>query len=361
MAFAQEVNRGKKSPGDDANEPFPRIEVSKFIVMPMASSHSDWVEAIRGARKSIHMEMFHVTEKAVIDALVARAHDNIDMRVIVDHKIIGGYKAAFDTLSSAGVKIRAASAFYSITHSKTMIVDNSVAWITSINMTNTGTSSRDFGILTPDTAIIAEIDKVFESDWTAAGDNANVDTTPAVNHPNLAWSPTNSTNQLVKLIDSAKDTLDLEVENIGSQDILDALNRAASPERKVQVRVIIPQCSGNNPNNYAALKKLKGIQTHVEHDGKSLDQPYLHAKMIVVDKKRNYIGSINFSYNSTVKSRELGVIFLDEDIGGKLSQEFKTDWDRSVAPADPPECGKTGGNGSGGSSDSVNDLVGDAA
>jgi phosphatidylserine/phosphatidylglycerophosphate/cardiolipin synthase-like enzyme len=336
-AVAQEMSRGKKSPVD-TNQPFPSIEISKFIVMPMASSHSDWVTAIKGARKSILMEMFHVTEKPVIDALISRAKDNIDMRVIVDHKVIGGYKAAFDTLANAGVKIRAASAFYSITHSKTMIVDDNVAWITSINMTNTGTGSRDFGITTPDTGIIAEINKVFESDWTAAGDNSNVDTTPAVSNPNLAWSPTNSTNQLVKLIDAANDTLDLEVENIGAQDILDALNRAAV--RKVQVRVIIPQCSGNNTNNYAALKKLSGVQTHVEHDGKSLDQPYLHAKMIVVDGKLNYIGSINFSYNSTQKSRELGVIFYDTDIGGKLSSEFKTDWNRSVAPADPPECGK---------------------
>jgi phosphatidylserine/phosphatidylglycerophosphate/cardiolipin synthase-like enzyme len=334
-AWADDAYRGGK--GSDAGEPFPRIQIDKLIVMPMASSHSDWVDAIKKARKSIHMEMFHITEKAVIEALVARAHDNIDMRIVVDHQAKGGYKAALDTLTNAGVQVRLGSQAYSITHSKAMIVDGETAWITSINMTNTGTGSRDFGILTPDQKIIAEIDKVFEADWKAAADDSSVDTTPSVNHPNLAWSPTNSTNQLKKLVDSATRTLDIEVENLGADDLINAFNTAAS--RGVEVRLIIPQCTGNNPNNYAALKKLNGVKYHVEHDGKSLSQPYLHAKMMVVDGKRNYIGSINFSYNSTQKARELGVIFLDENIGSKLSSEFETDWNRSQVPGDKPDCG----------------------
>lgn len=344
-AFANDISRGGNK-GPDANEPFPSIQIDKMIIMPMATSHSDWVSAIKNARTSIHMEMYHVTEKPVIDALISRAHDNIDMRVIIDHKVTGGYKAAMDTLTSAGVQVRPASPFFSITHSKTMIVDGKTAWVTSINMTNTGTSSRDFGILTPDKGIIEEIDKVFESDW--ANFEATTDTTPAVSNPNLAWSPTNSTNQLVKLINSATKSLVVEVENLGANDLTNAFNAAAT--RGVDVRVIIPQCGGNEKNNYAALAQLKGIKYHVEPDGKSLDQPYLHAKMIVADGKRNYIGSINFSYNSTQKSRELGVIFLDENIGGQLSNEFQTDWNRSIVPGATPDCGKsTGGGGSGNS------------
>jgi phosphatidylserine/phosphatidylglycerophosphate/cardiolipin synthase-like enzyme len=336
-------NRGKK--GSGGNDVFPRIEISKFIVMPMASGHSDWVDAIKSARKSIHMEMFHVTDKAVIDALISRAQDNIDMRIIVDHKVTGGYKAAFDSLANAGVQIRAGAPVYSITHSKAMVIDDNVAWVTSINMTNTGTNSRDFGITTPDQGIISEINKVFEADWTAAGDDSRIDTTPSVSNENLAWSPTNSTNQLVKLIASAHSTLDVEAENIGADEIMNALNTAAA--NGVQVRLIIPQCTGNNTNNYAALKKLKGVEYHVEPDAKSLEQPYLHAKMMVADEKTNYIGSINLSYNSTQKARELGVLFTDENIGAKLSNEFKSDWDRSVVPGDSPNCGKSNGGGSG--------------
>jgi len=337
--FSQERgHKGGGAGGSDANEPFPRIQVDQLIVMPMASGHADWIDAIKSARTSIHMEMFHITDKAVINALIARANDNIDMRIVIDRQVTGGYKAALEEMTKAGVKVRPASSAYSITHSKTMVVDGKMAWITSINMTNTGTNSRDFGILTPDEGIITEIDKVFEADWTAAGENSNVDSTPSLSNSNLAWSPTNSTNQLIKLVASASSTLDIEVENLGADDLIAAFNSAAS--RGVQVRLIIPACSGNNNNNYAALKKLVGVKYHVEPDSKSIEQPYLHAKMIVADGKRNYIGSINFSYNSTVKARELGVIFLDESIGSKLSTEFDTDWNRSTTTDGTPACGK---------------------
>jgi len=345
-AFADGIgaDRGGKR-GNEGAEAFPSITINKFIVMPMASSHSDWVQAIKAARKSIHMEMFHITEKEVMNALIARAHDNIDLRVIVDHQATGGYKAALDSLTSAGVQVRTASAAFSITHSKAMVVDNQEAWITSINMTNTGTGSRDFGITTPDTGIINEMDSVFEADWKNAENNGDV--TPPVSNPNLAWAPVNAVQQLTKLINAANQSLDVEVENLGLDDVINALNAAVV--RGVAVRLIMPECTGNNANNYAAMAKTKGVQLHVEHDGKSLDQPYLHAKMIVADGKINYIGSINYSYNSMIKSRELGVIFTDSGIGGKLSDEFKIDWSRSTAiqPGDQPNCGKTnGGDGS---------------
>lgn len=336
-AFANGINaeRGGKK-GNDGAELFPSITIDKFIVMPMASSHSDWVQAIKSARKSIHMEMFHITEKEVINALISRAHDGIDMRVIVDHQAKGGYKAAIDALTGAGVQIRLASAAFSITHSKSMVVDGAEAWITSINMTNTGTGSRDFGITTPDTGIINEMDQVFEADWKNAENDG--DFTPPVSNPNLAWAPVNAVQQLTKLIGAATQTLDVEVENLGLDDVINALNAAVA--RGVAVRLIMPECTGNNANNYAAMAKTKGVQLHVEHDGKSLDQPYLHAKMIVADGKINYIGSINYSYNSMIKSRELGVIFTDSGIGGKLSDEFKTDWNRStpIQAGDQPNC-----------------------
>jgi phosphatidylserine/phosphatidylglycerophosphate/cardiolipin synthase-like enzyme len=321
----------------DAGSPFPSIKIDKLIVMPMESSHSDWVDAIRSARKSIHMEMFHITEKAVINALIARAHDGIDLRVIVDHKETGGYKTALEALIAGGVQVRPASDAFSITHSKTMIIDGEEAWITSINMTNTGTGSRDFGILTPDKGIINEIDQVFEADWRNAENNGDV--TPPVSNPNLAWSPVNAAPQIIKLINAAVQSLDVEVENIGLDDVITALNQAAV--RGVRVRLIIPECNGNNANNYAALAKTKGVELHVEHDGKSIEQPYLHAKMMVADGRIDYVGSTNLSYNSLIKSRELGVLFTDENIGRQLSNEFATDWQRSTAvqAGAQPNCG----------------------
>src|ERR1700722_3712922 len=72
----------------NAGDAFPRLKVDRLIIMPRAQGHDDWVGAIKSARRSIHMTMYHLTDKAVTDALISRAHDkSLDMRVIVDGKL----------------------------------------------------------------------------------------------------------------------------------------------------------------------------------------------------------------------------------------------------------------------------------
>ncbi len=216
-----------------------------------------------------------------------------------------------------------------------MVVDGEKAFITAINMTNTATNTRDFGIVTPDANIITEMNSVFEADWVNAENGK--DDTPALSDGNLAWSPNNSLDRLTTLVDSATKTLDIEVENLTSDDIVNAFNRAAA--RGVNVRLVVPECSLGSPLlNYPAIGKLKGVNVHVEHDGRSIDQPYMHSKMMVADGKRVYVGSINYSYNSLLRARELGVIFLDEKTGDTLDTEFQKDWDRSAVPSDQPDC-----------------------
>jgi cardiolipin synthase A/B len=285
------------------------------------------------------MTMYHITDKAVIDALVKRASDhNLDMRVIVDGKsLTGGYKLAFQTMTAAGVQVRGSSHAFTLTHSKDIVIDRNTAIISAINMTNTAQNTRDFGIITRDPAVISEVESVFETDWQNAQDNGR--NTPALSNQNLAWSPNNSTAQLVKLIDSAHSTLDVEVENLGSQYITDALNRAA--QHQVNVRLIVPECAlGNAYGNYKYIAQLHGVNVHVEHDGGSMQQPYMHSKMMVADNQYVYVGSINYSFSSTQNDRELGAIFLDESTAQQLVQEFETDWGRSQAPAQHPECPK---------------------
>ena len=51
------------------------MKVQHLIVMPREEGHDDWINAIKDARHSIHMTMYHLTDKAVIDALASRAGD----------------------------------------------------------------------------------------------------------------------------------------------------------------------------------------------------------------------------------------------------------------------------------------------
>jgi len=327
----------------NSNSPFPEIEVTKLIVMPNSSGHSDWVDAINGASSSVHMTMYHITDKAMVTALINKAQDSsVDVRVIVDAgSLKGGYQTVFKQMQTGGVNIVASSKKFSLSHSKDMVIDGQTAFVSAINMTNTASNTRDFGIITPDRGIISEIESVFEADWQNAQNQTK--NTPEVTNPNLAWSPTTSGPVLLQLIDSASTSIVAETESFDDTDIVDHLNQAAA--RGVKVRFIAPECDLGNPLfDYQALGQLSGVQVHVEHDGDSVQQPYMHSKMMLIDGTTAYIGSINYSFNSVQNDRELGVVFKNAAITAQLAQEFETDWNRSQAPAANPSCSSSSGS-----------------
>jgi phosphatidylserine/phosphatidylglycerophosphate/cardiolipin synthase-like enzyme len=69
----------------------------------------------------------------------------------------------------------------------------------------------------------------------------------------------------------------------------------------------------------------------------SVDVPYIHAKSIVVDRKKSYVGSINFSINSLNKAREVGIIFLNALASVKIIEKFDNDWKVAINIPDKPD------------------------
>jgi phosphatidylserine/phosphatidylglycerophosphate/cardiolipin synthase-like enzyme len=60
--------------------------------------------------------------------------------------------------------------------------------------------------------------------------------------------------------------------------------------------------------------------------------PYTHAKMIIADGARAYIGSVNLSTASTTDARELGIFFQDPASIQMITTAFESDWAQSVTP-----------------------------
>jgi cardiolipin synthase A/B len=303
---------------------------------PSAEGHEPWLDAIAGAKTSIEMTMFHITDPDVVSALASRS--SLDVRIIVDGASLttAKFKTTFDQLASAGIEIRGSSPAFSITHEKAMVVDGKSAFITTMNLTKEAATTRDWGIVTTDAGVIAEMHRVFEADWTNAANGTG--TTPTVTNANLLWSPVNSEHKLVDLIHSAKSTIVATVENLGDTAIQNAL--AAAAAKHIDVRIIVPECDINaNPLvDYPPLATLSasGVQAHVMPHPASVTTPYMHAKTLVVDGHRAYVGSVNYSTNSTTKARELGVVVTNANVIDSLTTTFEADWAASHDAPNPP-------------------------
>ena len=55
----------------------------------------------------------------------------------------------------------------------------------------------------------------------------------------------------------------------------------------------------------------------------------MHAKIIVVDGQRAFVGSENISTASLDRNRELGVLIADANVIHTLQQTFRLDWGAS--------------------------------
>lgn len=282
------------------------------------------IGAIDGARKSVWVEMYLLTDKKVINALENAAHRQVDMRVILEAHPYGSASVSptqtMEKLQAAGIKTRAASPDFALTHEKGMVIDGQTAYIMTSNFTNAAlgnskyTLNREYGIIDSNEQDVRTVQDIFTADWNRQ---------PAkINNPRLVVSPVNSLSTFLSLIHSAKKSIMIEAEEMQDSQVEQALTIAA--HHGVQIRVILPASSSNDGNREGiATIKQGGIQ--LKHD----QRLYMHAKIIIVDQLKAFVGSENISTASLEKNRELGIVVTDHSVIDALGQTFQTDWQAS--------------------------------
>jgi phosphatidylserine/phosphatidylglycerophosphate/cardiolipin synthase-like enzyme len=292
----------------------------------------------------------------VVKALITAHNNGRNVQVILDRvsitptntdpasvKAAQKYAGPFHDLQTAGVNVRESSAGFSIQHVKSMVIDEKITFVTSINLTNGAADTRDVGVILEDPKIAASVLSVFNDDWGNCLTGAT--TSPhMIANPNLVWSPYGSEQTLSALIASASSmpqkTVDATVENFGDPEITKALNTAAG--NGCTVRLIFPEIDEGPNQNYQALAKLHGVMAKVMPSPYSAADPYMHQKMIMIGGEHLYLGSINFTTNSTTKARELGILLPrspnTQGVFDTISASFEKDWGVAQTPpaVEPP-------------------------
>jgi phosphatidylserine/phosphatidylglycerophosphate/cardiolipin synthase-like enzyme len=240
--------------------------------------------------------MYLLSNTKVIDALIAQNKAGHDVKVLLNEDFpssganSGSNGSVYTQLQSAGVSVKwapGAGSFY--THEKGVMIDGKVAWIMTMNATQSSpTSNREYLAVDTDAADVAEAEQIFQADWA----NQAV-------HPKgkLVVAPTNAEIELTSLIGMAKTTLDMEAEELSDTAIVTALEAAGDRGVKVHIVLADAQSTTQTP----ALKQ-HGVQLV------TYSALYVHAKSIVVDGAYAYVGSENFSAESVGYNRELGVL-----------------------------------------------------
>ena len=299
-----------------------------FFIQAPADGPAAVVSVINQARTSIKMMMYHLSNPDVVNALIAAKKRGIDVVLILDQKSIssGKYQDFATQLQNSGVTVVRSSSGFSISHVKAMVIDGTMAFISTMNLVGAWQQMRDYGIFTTDAGIIAEFNSVFATDLQNAQNGGNL--TPPLSNPNLVWSPINSEAKLVDLINASRKTVQVTVENLGNPRFQAALVNAV--RRGVQVVTETPECifgdQGNRNDEFIRGLISVGARSRLMPMPNTVALPYMHAKSIVVDGYVAFLGSENFSVNSLNYARELGIVFMQPQSVQKLNAVFAQDW-----------------------------------
>ncbi|MGE5676159.1 MAG: phospholipase D-like domain-containing protein [Mycobacterium leprae] len=275
---------------------------------------------------------------------------------------------------------------YHLDHAKFAIADGSRALIMSDNWTHTSapdtpkTGNRGWGVIVESPGLSAHLTRVFAFDWNPHSPDS-VDLEPKVQLPVMAASPADmpepmalgepfvpvhmngpmavtpvlapehamlETCGITGLIRSATTHLEIEQQDVplywGGQEedrSTDATpnlfleETLAAARRGVQVRILLggqylePDNPVDNSKTREYLRRL-AEQEHLPLQCRIVDYGAtgmgIHNKGIMVDGKSTCVSSINWTENSPLYNRELGLILHSPEVTSYFGRIFERDW-----------------------------------
>ena len=298
--------------------------MSRHLVVLPDDSPKAFLESIAKAKKSLRIKMFVFSDPAMRKAVIAAHKRGVNVRVMLNpvrRDGTGENKATRAALLSAGVEVMDSNPKFPVTHEKSMVVDSKIAYINSLNWnTKNLEHTRDYAIRTKHAHEVEEVIAGFEADWHRRHFEPGKDA-------HLIWCVGNARERLAEFIDGAKHSLWLQHERYQDPVILERLVRAKM--RGVDVRVMArpPHTLKEKklPEGVGGMRVLAdvGIPVHKLHHLK------LHAKLVLADRKRAIVGSVNLAPGSFDERRELAIAVDDRKIIRRLLRVIAHDWKHS--------------------------------
>ena len=299
--------------------------MSRFLIVLPDDSARPILDAINRATKSLRIKMFVFSDPVLLNAVIAAQQRGVEVRVMLNPARRTGEsenEEARARLTEAGVEVLDSNPAFGLTHEKSMVVDDTQAFVKSLNWaTENFTETRDYAVVTSREAEVQEIIDCFEADWS----RESFDPGPRAH---LIWCPTNGRDRLAQLIDGAEDSLFIQNERYQDPIMIEHLVRAA--RRGVKVHLMArPAHTLKEDQLIEGVGGLRilhdvGIKIH------KLKHLKLHAKMILADGDRGIVGSINLAPGSFDSRRELAIEMRDDDVTTRLHKVAQHDWENSL-------------------------------
>jgi phosphatidylserine/phosphatidylglycerophosphate/cardiolipin synthase-like enzyme len=272
-----------------------------LIIQPEAGL-APVVKTIKRAQRTVDIAIFRVDRDEIQKALSAAVQRGVRVRVLVAHTNRGGesrLRKLEQRLLEAGVTITRTGDEFARYHGKYMIADETLH-LFAFNFTTADTvKSRSFGVSTRDKRAVREALALFEADCSRQAFMPR--------RSPLVVSPETAREMLTAFVKGARRQLLVYDVNLQDPAFTRLLKQQAAAG--VDVRVIGRFRGANDAIAVRALKSLR-----------------LHARAIIRDGSRAFVGSQSLRRPELNQRREVGVIITNVAVARKLRDIFEADW-----------------------------------
>ena len=295
----------------------------RLLVMP-DDGDAAVVALIDAAQQRLLLKQFKLQSEAVEQALLRAHQRGVGVRVMLNPHTSGGDRwndEAYALLEGWGIAVAWTSEAFPVTHEKSMVVDGEAVLIATFNLADKYfTQTRDYGVVSHDPEVVAEVVAGFEADWQRRPFEPRLDV-------GLVWSSIHSRGQMARVIDRATTTLWIQHPKFVDAVILERI--IAARERGVKVRVL---CGGKHGisdwdifDTFSSLRLMERFGVRIRRQ-KHLK---LHAKLILIDGAAALIGSMNIDRSAFDLRRELGIEIDAPEVVQRLHACFAADWQQA--------------------------------
>jgi phosphatidylserine/phosphatidylglycerophosphate/cardiolipin synthase-like enzyme len=364
------------------------IELVESWPLETSLDHADvrdakdvWRELVDSARQRLDFAEFYASDEPkgpsaltpVVEAIERAARRGVRVRWLADAKFARTYPELLDRFARAGVDVRrfdAAASLGGVLHAKYFLADGQ-AYLGSQNFDWRSLEHiQEVGVRVAVPEVVRALSDVFELDWALAGGRvARPPQPPAEGAASTfpvatdggqvtfvasptGWLPDErlwDLRALERLVDSARRTVCLQLLTYRAHggrggdlpELEEALKRAAA--RGVRVEVLVSQWS-EQPETLAGLKALLAppalqvrLLTIPPHSAGFIPFARVaHAKYLVVDGERAWVGTSNWERDYFTASRNVGIVVEGGPLPARLDAFFAQNWAGPYAePLDP--------------------------
>ncbi len=287
--------------------------ILKLLVQP-GDGVAPLVDAINGAKSRVEIAIFRFDRAEIEKALANAAARGVFVHALIAYTNRGGERNLRKLemrLLQAGITVARTADDLVRYHDKFLVVDRRELFLLSFNFTHLDIDhSRCFGLVTTNPKLVAEAVKLFEAD---AKRQPYLPGLPA-----FVVSPVNARKQLAAFLKGAKKELLIYDPEISDPAMLRLLDARAQAEVDIKVIGRLSRAATK-----LAVRKLSIMR--------------LHTRTIIRDGSQAFVGSQSLREMELGSRREVGIIFRDKKIVGKLAKIFHDDWDAIERASQQPQ------------------------